>query len=447
LSRNPDNKNYQLDRTWFLKICQRLKIFPTVDLFASARNKQIPKYCSWRIDPKSLGNAWQLNWGGQVNWLNPPWECVQRALQKLQQDRATALVCLPVWKSAPWWRLVRQMQKGPEIIVKGETLFQDPEKNWFPPPTMGNPFHSAPKLTLTQLRERCRLLENAQDIPVRVRLEWLERAQTAYPKERWVAVLRQAAKRVARGKNRAKYPDFPDISPLVTAAFAQPSSLLLLDRLILQLRLTTLMRSVDLANVVWGVFAHEGRLYLRTTAKPGSPQSFSITNQTKSTVIEYLFEHRNFPGPFLLRHTTEKHQCLSAERIAKRLLLVMQRLGYDTDVWKAHSVRGATATHLLESGTPQSWVQARGGWTSSGTLDNYYARLHQRKDWQGLLQGETAEIGICVNCVLPPPKFSRTSSTKEDEGVENEGEGNTQVTQMPGADCSALSRCSLFTAG
>jgi hypothetical protein len=67
LSRNPDNKNYQLDRTWFLKICQRLKIFPTVDLFASARNKQIPKYCSWRIDPKSLGNAWQLNWGGQVN--------------------------------------------------------------------------------------------------------------------------------------------------------------------------------------------------------------------------------------------------------------------------------------------------------------------------------------------------------------------------------------------
>jgi hypothetical protein len=82
LSRNPDAKNYQLDKRWFLHACQRLQIFQTVDLFALARNKQTEKYCSWRTDPKSLGNAWHLHWGGQVNWLNPPWECIPRALQK-----------------------------------------------------------------------------------------------------------------------------------------------------------------------------------------------------------------------------------------------------------------------------------------------------------------------------------------------------------------------------
>ena len=71
--------------------------------------------------------------------------------------------------------------------------------------------------------------------------------------------------------------------------------------------------------------------------------------------------------------------------MAKRLLELMRNVGVDTDVFKSHSLCGATATHLLKEGVPHHLVQSRGAWTNSATLDTYYNRLHQTKDWERLL--------------------------------------------------------------
>ena len=56
---------------------------------------------------------------GQANQLaEPPWKLTPRALKKLQQDKATALVCLPMWKSAPWYsKMVNMMQAEPHIVA------------------------------------------------------------------------------------------------------------------------------------------------------------------------------------------------------------------------------------------------------------------------------------------------------------------------------------------
>ena len=112
----------------FHRVCLHLQEFPQLDLFANRRNRQTNRYCSWREDPKSQGNAWQLDWGawGTV-WLNPPWELVGRALTKVQRDEARALFCLPVWKSAIWWPLLQQMLVGTPVTVKGRPLYRNPD--------------------------------------------------------------------------------------------------------------------------------------------------------------------------------------------------------------------------------------------------------------------------------------------------------------------------------
>ena len=115
LSRNPDPKNYRLNPQIFHKICHVLGFHPEVDLFSNRHNSQVKQFCSWRVDPKSLGNAFAIKWTGKKCWLNPPWEMIPRCLQKLQEDNATALVCLPIWRSAPWWRTVLKMQHGPSV--------------------------------------------------------------------------------------------------------------------------------------------------------------------------------------------------------------------------------------------------------------------------------------------------------------------------------------------
>jgi hypothetical protein len=93
------------------------------------------------------------------------------------------------------------------------------------------------------------------------------------------------------------------------------------------------------------------------------------------------------------------------------MLVLMEEQGIETRVFKAHSLRGATATHLLKKGVPHSLVQARGAWSSSQTLDLYYNRLHQAHDWESLLQnsqGEHVSGRQPTDCAVLPPSCPPT---------------------------------------
>ena len=134
LSRNPDPKDYQLNPRLYQQMCKKFNYHPARDLFANKWNRQTKKYCSWRQDRNSQGNAWKLRWDKQTNWLNPQWELIPTALNKLQQEKATAMICLPMWKSAPWYsKMVNMMQAEPHII-KDKPIYKDPEGKNMPPP-------------------------------------------------------------------------------------------------------------------------------------------------------------------------------------------------------------------------------------------------------------------------------------------------------------------------
>ena len=133
LSRNPDPKNYKLDPQIFQKVCKTFKIAPTVDLFASRQNRQVQRFCSWRVDPKSLGNAWDLDWSKELGWCNPPWDIIPQVLSKIQRDKATVLCCLPLWKSKSWYPLLLDLMSSPPLLLGNTKLFQSPEGGYHPP--------------------------------------------------------------------------------------------------------------------------------------------------------------------------------------------------------------------------------------------------------------------------------------------------------------------------
>ena len=329
------------------------------------------------------------------------------------------------------------------------------------PTTLGNPFHYNQGLNIPQFKTAVRNLECQHDVPTKVRIQWMQNAKVQYPQQRNQMILTQAIKRLQHADKKPKYTVFYDIKKLLDWSFDRNSTGPLVDKLIMQLRLTTLMRSVDVANIVWALFEQDGQYFIKTTSKQGSMMTYSVMGDTLKTLIKYLHQHSQFPGAYLIRCVHNCEASLTAERIAKRALLVMGSLGIDIHIFKAHSLRGAVATHLMQQGVPPNLVQARGGWASSATMDMYYNRLHQKVDWQGACEGqlqmqgkemmklhidensmgqqpitnanaleENAGKGISLGCAVLPLKSSFLKTTKEVENKEDEKESTAQAKEL-----------------
>ena len=124
-------------------------------------------------------------------------------------------------------------------------------------PTLGNPFCRSGRLTKTQLAQCLRRLESLHDIPIVQRTKWLQDAKATYPEHRLQILA--GIKRLKANSKSPRYPIFFHISPIVAWAFP-PSHLphpsiyllqspMLLDRLLIKIRLTTLMRASDISSV------------------------------------------------------------------------------------------------------------------------------------------------------------------------------------------------------
>ena len=305
-------------------------------------------------------------------------------------------------------------------------------RKFVPTTTLGNPFHHHPRLTTAQLKQTLRTLETQNDISHKQRVQWVIQAKAFYPNPDQQIALTQCVKRLQKAQHKPKYPIFFNIDPILQLAFPKNesidshtqmnqdmSTIPLVDKLILQLRLTTLMRSIDVANITWALFHMEGKHYIKTTNKQGQSLTFSVNGATLNTLINYMFLHVDHPAPFMIRYTHNKHMCMGAERIAKRTLQIMQKAGVEIEIYKAHSLRGATATHMLQAGTPQTLVMARGGgprhkrWTciTTGCISKLIGRT---KSW-----GNMQEKSILQTLLWLRRRLPNRSRRRKTEGVES----------------------------
>ena len=91
-----------LEVLWW--ICQSL-FTPSIDLFASRLNYQVPTYVSWQPDPGEKAiDAFSLHWKDTSPYMFPPFSLIGRVLKKLTRDAvATAIILTPWWPTAHWY--------------------------------------------------------------------------------------------------------------------------------------------------------------------------------------------------------------------------------------------------------------------------------------------------------------------------------------------------------
>ena len=115
---------------------------PTIDLFASRLNAQMPLYMSFRPDPQAeTVDAFSVPWH-TLNWYAfPPFSVLTQVLAKVQRERATGVLVVPRWPTQVWWPLLTKMLVREPVSLRGKAMLTLPSN-----PGKVHPLH--PALTL-----------------------------------------------------------------------------------------------------------------------------------------------------------------------------------------------------------------------------------------------------------------------------------------------------------
>lgn len=115
-----DNQDWCLNKEIFWKIARVLGT-PSVDLFASRLNCQVPHYFSRFPDPKAMGtNCFLHRWPQNcLLWANPPFVLLKKTLWyfKTYGGNSTLILLCPGWKSASWWTSLLELATQPPLII------------------------------------------------------------------------------------------------------------------------------------------------------------------------------------------------------------------------------------------------------------------------------------------------------------------------------------------
>ena len=114
LSKSEEERTWSLHPRVFAEAQRRLRRCD-VDRFASVRCHQLPRFnvkwfAGWRAPHRAEAvDAFSQDWSEDVNWLNPPFGLLHKALALASSQQACGLVVVPhatAWRYASWWSSV-----------------------------------------------------------------------------------------------------------------------------------------------------------------------------------------------------------------------------------------------------------------------------------------------------------------------------------------------------
>jgi ribonuclease HI len=110
--------DFMLSHSRFQEICCNFGT-ANIDLFASSRSCQVPKFISWFPDINCLAvDAFTVKWSDGF-YAFPPFNLVGRVIRKIFYDNASGIVVVPQWPSQPWFPYYMQMA-GSVILLFAE---------------------------------------------------------------------------------------------------------------------------------------------------------------------------------------------------------------------------------------------------------------------------------------------------------------------------------------
>ena len=96
-----------------------LDFHPNTDLFASRLNTQYERYCSLRPDPGAMIiDAFTFPWHDINFYCFPPFSCILRILQKIQQENTEGVLVVPDWPTQAWYPILLKMLKVPPVRLR-----------------------------------------------------------------------------------------------------------------------------------------------------------------------------------------------------------------------------------------------------------------------------------------------------------------------------------------
>lgn len=91
---------------------------PTIDLFASRINTQLPSYVAYYPDAHAVAvDAFSLVWDYDLCYIFAPFSCQGRVLKKLQEDKSEAVLICPIWCTQPWFPVLLRMISQDSFIL------------------------------------------------------------------------------------------------------------------------------------------------------------------------------------------------------------------------------------------------------------------------------------------------------------------------------------------
>lgn len=82
----------------------------TVDRFARARSRLLPRFWSRTLEPGCEGvNSLTADWAQDNNFVNAPFNMLLQVLAHIMTCRARATVVLPYWPAQPWWTILKRI--------------------------------------------------------------------------------------------------------------------------------------------------------------------------------------------------------------------------------------------------------------------------------------------------------------------------------------------------
>jgi ribonuclease HI len=112
----------------------------TLDVFASAQTRQLPRYCSLkRDDPNTVAvDGFRADWRNEVVLLHPPPNLILPTIRKAMEEQARGVLVVPEWKGQPWFPLLetlstRRLVLGPYQTAVTRTPLMT-SRGWLLPP-------------------------------------------------------------------------------------------------------------------------------------------------------------------------------------------------------------------------------------------------------------------------------------------------------------------------
>ena len=100
--------------TIFVAMCHNFNAKPNIDLFASARHHQLPRYYSIdRKDPHAESyNAFNFLWSSDTMlYINPPWTLLDEVIDKIIWYGSRFLLVTPQWPKKEWYNKLRKLTR------------------------------------------------------------------------------------------------------------------------------------------------------------------------------------------------------------------------------------------------------------------------------------------------------------------------------------------------